>query len=188
MNFQRLRQELACEQFPQLVSTLSCVSRRISSSVSSAAAPKLLFPAPVLAALPVPRVKTEPCPVPRRASWKPVMCLSRKGQKLSSAPSTSLRGCADYCPLLGGREGLSKGRREGKKAELGCHSSNNNRPSWASNWWFTNLAGTASALKRACSPLFSSFSPPGFHKLPPVWADTDRAPSAAILLQDVICS
>ena len=37
---------------------------------------------------------------------------SRKGQRLSSAPSMSLRGGADYLPLVGGRGELSKGRSE----------------------------------------------------------------------------
>lgn len=59
----------------------------------------------------------------------------------------SLRGGADYPPLTGGREELSKGIEEGKKVELGSHPSNNNRPTCIGNWSFKNIPATASALK-----------------------------------------
>lgn len=57
----------------------------------------------------------------RFSSRKPIICPSREGWKLSSGPSISLGGGADYCPLTGGREELSKGNREGKKAKLSIH-------------------------------------------------------------------
>lgn len=66
----------------------------------------------------------QPCTARWSFSWS-----FQKSVKLSSVPSISLRGGDDYSPLIGGREELSMGKREGKNAKRSCHSSDSHSPS-----------------------------------------------------------